>query len=44
MLIAQKIKQCGCQHRVYKEVTEKALNADITFIGIGEVGKGCPQF
>ncbi|BBU95557.1 hypothetical protein BML2496_14400 [Providencia rettgeri] len=31
-----------CQHRVYKEVTEKALNADITFIGIGEVGKGCP--
>lgn len=31
-----------CQHRVYKEVTEKALNADMTFIGIGEVGRGCP--
>nr|WP_274921874.1 MFS transporter [Providencia sp. G1(2023)] len=35
-------KAMWCQHRVYKEVTEKALNADITFIGIGEVGKGCP--
>ena len=35
-------KAMWCQHRVYKEVTEKALNADITFIGIGEVGLGCP--
>ncbi len=35
-------KAMWCQHRVYKEVTEKALNADITFLGIGEVGIGCP--
>lgn len=35
-------KAMWCQHRVYKEVSEKALNADITFIGIGEVGIGCP--
>lgn len=35
-------KAMWCQHRVYKEVTEKALHADVTFIGIGEVGLGCP--
>ncbi|HBO23793.1 MAG TPA: DNA-binding transcriptional regulator [Providencia sp.] len=35
-------KAMWCQHRVYKDVTEKAINADITFLGIGEVGIGCP--
>ncbi len=35
-------KTLWCQHRVYQDVTEKALNADMTFIGIGEVAQGCP--
>ncbi len=35
-------KAMWCQHRVYKEVSQKALSANITFIGIGEVGVGCP--
>ncbi|UNH25315.1 sugar-binding transcriptional regulator [Moellerella wisconsensis] len=35
-------KQMWCQHRVYQDVTTKALHADVTFIGIGEVNLGCP--
>ncbi|MGP3592281.1 sugar-binding transcriptional regulator [Vagococcus sp. WN89Y] len=35
-------KTMWCQHQVYQRVTERALHADITFLGIGEVGLGCP--
>ncbi|WP_312688168.1 sugar-binding transcriptional regulator [Kosakonia sp.] len=35
-------KVMWCQHQVYQRVAERALNADITFLGIGEVGLGCP--
>ncbi len=31
-----------CHHRIYQTVTEKAAMADVTFIGIGEVGFHCP--
>lgn len=31
-----------CQHPVYQRVAIRALNADITFIGIGEVELGGP--
>ncbi len=31
-----------CQHQLYQRVATRALNADITFLGIGEVGIGCP--
>ncbi|MET3059733.1 sugar-binding transcriptional regulator [Serratia marcescens] len=35
-------KTMWCQHPVYQRVAERALNADISFLGIGEVGLGCP--
>lgn len=35
-------KAMWCQHQVYQRVTRRALNASITFIGIGEVTAGCP--
>lgn len=35
-------KTSWCQHQVYQRVAARALNADITFLGIGEVGIGCP--
>lgn len=35
-------KTMWCQHQIYQRVAERALNADITFLGIGEVGLGCP--
>lgn len=35
-------KQMWCQHQVYQRVTQRALKADVAFIGIGEVRSGCP--
>lgn len=35
-------KLIWCQHQVYQRVAARALNADITFLGIGEVELGCP--
>ncbi|EGF9691627.1 sugar-binding transcriptional regulator [Salmonella enterica] len=35
-------KMMWCQHQLYQRVVKRALNADITFLGIGEVGRGCP--
>lgn len=35
-------KAMWCRHRIYQQVTARALNADVTFLGIGEVGAGCP--
>ncbi len=31
-----------CNHRIYRTVTEKAEQADVTFIGIGHIAMGCP--
>ncbi|CNG05360.1 transcriptional regulator [Yersinia frederiksenii] len=31
-----------CNHRIYRTVTEKAAQADVTFIGIGSMGYHCP--
>ncbi|RRZ95612.1 sugar-binding transcriptional regulator [Erwinia sp. 198] len=31
-----------CNHRIYRTVTEKAAQADIMFVGIGQVSPGCP--
>jgi len=31
-----------CSHRIYRTVSEKAGQADVTFIGIGTLGPGCP--
>lgn len=31
-----------CQHQVYQRVTQRALSANVTFLGIGEVSLGCP--
>lgn len=31
-----------CNHRIYRTVTEKAAQADVTFIGIGSIGYHCP--
>ena len=31
-----------CSHRLYKVVEELVNKADVTFVGIGEVGVGCP--
>ncbi|WP_130830876.1 sugar-binding transcriptional regulator [[Erwinia] mediterraneensis] len=35
-------KAMWCQHQVYQRVTQRALQANMTFIGIGEVNPGCP--
>lgn len=31
-----------CNHRIYRTVSEKASQADVTFIGIGTIEPGCP--
>ncbi|MBV9488484.1 MAG: sugar-binding transcriptional regulator [Verrucomicrobia bacterium] len=31
-----------CQHRLYKIVEELSTQADVTFVGIGDMGVGCP--
>ncbi|EDW6064619.1 hypothetical protein YT14_002767 [Salmonella enterica subsp. enterica serovar Oslo] len=31
-----------CQHQIYQRVVARALHADISFLGIGEVEIGCP--
>lgn len=31
-----------CNHRIYRTVTEKAAQADVMFVGIGQVAPGCP--
>ncbi|QKJ87214.1 sugar-binding transcriptional regulator [Paramixta manurensis] len=31
-----------CNHRIYRTVTEKAAQADVMFLGVGHVDKGCP--
>nr|WP_318384087.1 sugar-binding transcriptional regulator [uncultured Enterobacter sp.] len=35
-------KTMWCQHQVYQRVAARALNASVTFLGIGEVELGCP--
>jgi len=35
-------KNSWCQHQIYQRVVARALNADVTFLGIGEVKLGCP--
>ncbi len=35
-------KEMWIQHQVYKRVTQRALQADVAFVGIGEVQPGCP--
>ncbi|MCL9669930.1 sugar-binding transcriptional regulator [Citrobacter sp. MNAZ 1397] len=35
-------KNSWCQHQIYQRVAARALNADVTFLGIGEVKLGCP--
>lgn len=35
-------KAMWCQHQVYQRVTQRALDADVAFVGIGEVRAGCP--
>lgn len=35
-------KVMWCQHQVYQRVANRALQADVTFLGIGEVTPGCP--
>ncbi|GGP19248.1 sugar-binding transcriptional regulator [Silvimonas iriomotensis] len=43
-LIADSAEDCRqwCSHRVYRVVSELSAHADVTFIGIGSVGPGCP--
>ncbi|WP_158785223.1 sugar-binding transcriptional regulator [Pantoea sp. BAV 3049] len=31
-----------CNHRIYRTVTEKSEQADVLFVGIGQVNAGCP--
>lgn len=31
-----------CNHRIYRTVTEKAAQADVLYVGIGQVAPGCP--
>ncbi|CAI0913290.1 Transcriptional regulator lsrR [Serratia entomophila] len=31
-----------CNHRIYRTVSEKASQADVTFIGVGTIGEQCP--
>ena len=35
-------KDLWCNHRIYRMVTEKAAQADVTFIGIGQLNLHCP--
>ncbi|QDY42537.1 sugar-binding transcriptional regulator [Candidatus Pantoea soli] len=35
-------KAMWVQHQVYQRVTQRALQADVAFVGIGEVQPGCP--
>lgn len=35
-------KEMWIQHQVYQRVTQRALQADVAFVGIGEVQPGCP--
>lgn len=35
-------KAMWVQHQVYQRVAQRALQADVTFVGIGEVEPGCP--
>lgn len=35
-------KAMWCQHGIYQRVVDRALRADVTFLGIGDVGLGCP--
>ncbi|MFR0654438.1 sugar-binding transcriptional regulator [Pantoea sp. SIMBA_079] len=35
-------KTLWVQHQVYQRVTQRALQADVSFVGIGEVSQGCP--
>lgn len=35
-------KAMWIQHQVYQRVTQRALQADVAFVGIGEVQPGCP--
>lgn len=35
-------KELWCNHRIYRMVAEKAAQADVTFIGIGQVSAHCP--
>lgn len=35
-------RQQWCGHRVYRIVETLAAQADVTFIGIGSIGQGCP--
>lgn len=35
-------REMWCRHQVYQRVTQRALNASVIFLGIGEVSPGCP--
>lgn len=35
-------KELWCNHRIYRMVTDKAAQADVTFIGIGQINYLCP--
>lgn len=35
-------KSMWVQHQVYQRVTQRAMQADVAFVGIGEVEPGCP--
>ncbi len=35
-------KTMWVQHQVYQRVTQRALQANVAFVGIGEVMPGCP--
>lgn len=35
-------KAMWVQHQVYQRVTQRAMQADVAFVGIGEVEPGCP--
>lgn len=35
-------KESWCQHKAYQIVKDKALQSNVIFIGIGELGIGCP--
>lgn len=35
-------RELWCNHRIYRTVTEKAAQADVMFVGIGQVAPGCP--
>ncbi|QWA10644.1 sugar-binding transcriptional regulator [Sodalis ligni] len=35
-------KELWCNHRIYRMVTDKAAQADVTFVGIGQLNYHCP--